>query len=197
MPVQAFPVTWTGLFTSDHLTGGYGSPGPFGSVVLTESGTAVDFVVTLNDGSKFVRTGAGDGMNFKFNSTGIADLTEITGTGLTADTGSFSGGGGGLFDYGVFFTGQKNGGGAGIAGPIRFSVANATISDFINATDLAHNGKNQLFVADVISGIIIPGNTVGNTGLIDVSGQVPIPAAAWLLGTGIIGLVGIRRKFKK
>jgi hypothetical protein len=26
---------------------------------------------------------------------------------------------------------------------------------------------------------------------------VPIPAAVWLLGTGIIGLVGIRRKFKK
>jgi hypothetical protein len=26
---------------------------------------------------------------------------------------------------------------------------------------------------------------------------VPIPAAAWLLGTGIVGLVGIRRKFRK
>jgi hypothetical protein len=166
-------------------------------VVLTENGTAVDFVVTLNDGSKFVRTGTGDGMNFKFNSTGIANLTEITGTGLTATTGIFDGDGGGLFDYGVFFTGQNNGGGSGIAGPIKFSVANATISDFINATDLAHNAKNQLFVADVISGIIIPGNTVANTGLIDVSGQVPIPAAAWLLGSGLLGLVAIRRKYRK
>jgi hypothetical protein len=26
---------------------------------------------------------------------------------------------------------------------------------------------------------------------------VPIPAAGWLVGTGLIGLVGIRRKFKK
>jgi len=26
---------------------------------------------------------------------------------------------------------------------------------------------------------------------------VPIPAAAWLLGSGLIGLVAIRRKFKK
>jgi hypothetical protein len=27
--------------------------------------------------------------------------------------------------------------------------------------------------------------------------QVPIPGAIWLLGTGLIGIVGIRRKFKK
>ena len=27
--------------------------------------------------------------------------------------------------------------------------------------------------------------------------QVPIPAAAWLLGSGLIGLVGIRRKFSE
>ena len=26
---------------------------------------------------------------------------------------------------------------------------------------------------------------------------VPIPAAAWLLGSGLIGLVAIRRRFKK
>jgi hypothetical protein len=26
---------------------------------------------------------------------------------------------------------------------------------------------------------------------------VPVPAAVWLLGSGLIGLLGIRRKFKK
>jgi hypothetical protein len=30
-----------------------------------------------------------------------------------------------------------------------------------------------------------------------VTQPVPIPAAAWLLGSGLIGLVGIRRRFKK
>jgi hypothetical protein len=32
---------------------------------------------------------------------------------------------------------------------------------------------------------------------INNSPAVPIPSAAWLLGTGLIGIVGIRRKFKK
>jgi len=30
-----------------------------------------------------------------------------------------------------------------------------------------------------------------------VSGVVPIPGAVWLLGSGLIGIVGVRRKFKK
>jgi len=35
-----------------------------------------------------------------------------------------------------------------------------------------------------------------NSGCGDTLGPVPIPSTAWILGTGIIGLVGIRRKLK-
>ena len=43
------------------------------------------------------------------------------------------------------------------------------------------------------SGDIYPGDTSwGYT----VTPQVPIPAAVWLLGSGLIGIVGLRRKFK-
>ena len=60
-PVQALTLP----FTSDHITNpatgqppGGGTP-PFGQVVLTQDGSNVDLVVSLFDGSKFIRTGAG------------------------------------------------------------------------------------------------------------------------------------------
>jgi hypothetical protein len=182
--------SWTGYFTSDHISGGYGTDGPFGSVVLTQDGADVDFTVTLYDGSKFVRTGAGDYMNFKFNGTDVA-LGDISGAGLTAATGDFNGDGGGMFHFGVYFTDQGKGGGAGLPGPITFTVVNATIADFT-----WKNNKEQIFVADVISGIR------GKTGLVDVSSgttgtPVPIPGAILLLGPGLAGLVALKRRIKK
>jgi hypothetical protein len=194
-PVQAYTL----YFTSDHLTGGYGSVGPFGEVVMTEVGSNVNFVVKLYDQSLFVRTGAGDEMNFKFNGTDVTLDDIIVPTGLSkaysgdADPpgpkgpdglGDFDGDGGGSYFFGVYFTGQATGGGAGLPGPITFTVNDATIADLTVPNEL-----NQIFVADVISGIN------GKTGLIDVS-AVPIPAAAWLLGSGLLGLVAIRRRKK-
>jgi hypothetical protein len=38
------------------------------------------------------------------------------------------------------------------------------------------------------------GTSTGTTGY---ASSVPIPAAAWLLGTGLVGLVGIRRRMRK
>ena len=208
--VHADPITATYYFTSDHMTDGAGTP-PFGEVVLTENASGgVVFLVSLYDDSGFIRTGAGDGMNFKFNATDVA-LAEITPTtsGLAAAyaptyqtgtkpngtpiyAGVFDGDGGGDFYYGVYFPSQASGGGAAIPGPIQFTVANATIADFTSPAQVALNGKGQIFVADIISG------QTGYTGLVDVSAApVPIPAAAWLLGSGLLGLVAVRRRFTK
>ncbi|MBW2491419.1 MAG: VPLPA-CTERM sorting domain-containing protein [Deltaproteobacteria bacterium] len=42
---------------------------------------------------------------------------------------------------------------------------------------------------------IYPGDT--DVWAYDATPQVPIPAAVWLLGSGLIGIVGVRRKFRK
>ena len=47
---------------------------------------------------------------------------------------------------------------------------------------------------------ITPGKDTINGGVIEYQGlvgsPVPVPAAAWLLGAGLIGLVGVRRKVR-
>jgi hypothetical protein len=193
--VQAITIlpTETFYFTSNHITGGEGATVPFGEVVLTQNGLNVDFTVSLFNGNEFVRTGAGDLMDFKFNGTGVA-VGDISGSGLTAATGALNGDGTGNFAFGVYITGQATGGGDARTGPIMFTVANATFADLTVANNLGN-----IFVADVILGANNPGTTPGKTGMVDASGtpQVPEPATMLLLGSGLIGLWGVRKKFKK
>lgn len=93
-------------FTSDHVTGGAGTP-PFGTVTLTQSGGNVDFNVTLAAGYNFVLTGSADFQYFKFNGTGVAvgDIININqnfaGFTLSAATGAFNGDGTGNFTFGI------------------------------------------------------------------------------------------------
>lgn len=72
-------------------------------------------------------------------------------------------------------------------------------------------GANNAFVALAIANAVNYSSdnngfyNVAVLNITDLSGNVkqdmlvatPIPAAVWLLGTGVVGLVGIRRKFKK
>src|SRR6185503_20496228 len=71
---QAASITYQ--ITSDHATGGLGTA-PFGTVNLTENGTAVDVTVHLAAGYWFVLTGSADFQDFKFNATGVA-VSDIT-----------------------------------------------------------------------------------------------------------------------
>src|ERR1051326_4305835 len=76
----------TFTFTSCHISGStceggsITSPG-FGSVTLTQSGTSVNFDVTLINGNRFVETGAGAGELFLFNDAiAGSTITNLTAT---------------------------------------------------------------------------------------------------------------------
>jgi hypothetical protein len=157
-------------FTSDHCTGGCGTS-PFGSVMLTQNGTSVDVVVTLFNGSEFIQTGAGDNYLFKFDASSGITNADITITSPTSPTlsvvgpGSFDGDGTGDYDFGICHevSGScSNTASSPIAGPIDFTVANATTADLEIVNDAGF-----LFTADIKA-------TNGNTGPVAVVPAPPI-----------------------
>jgi len=181
-------------FTSDHCTGGCGTP-PFGTVTLTQDGTSVDFTVSIAP-NIWAKTGSTDFELFKFNATGIL-LSDISvdqtfaGETLAAEQaavpGGFNGDGTGDFTFGIACTTCKNGN-TGITSDITFTVANSSIADFT-----AGNNLGIIFVADIFS------NETGNTGPVDVTGggtNTPDSGTtAALLGLGMASLAGLRARF--
>ena len=179
--------------TSDHCTGGCGTA-PFGTVDVTQVGTAVNIVVDLAGTNGWALTGAADFQLFKFNGTGVAvgDITvnqTFAGQTLAAQTGNFNGSGTGDFLFGIACTTCGNGA-LTISSDIVFHVANATIADLTVA-----NNVGNLFVADIWSA------QTGNTGPVDVTAggpptSVPEPEtyAMLLAGLGLMGFVARRRR---
>ena len=173
--------------TSDHVTGGAGTP-PFGTVTLTQNGTNVDFDVTLTAGYQFVLTGSADSQYFKFNDSApgasAANITNITqnnpkGT-MTGDMGAFNGDGTGDFSFGITAALGNGAGPSAFAGPIDFTLTNATIAQVTQP-----NNNGQLFVADILA-------PNGNTGPVDAS--VPEPSATLLVPIG--GILGFLLRFR-
>jgi hypothetical protein len=179
--------------TSDHCTGGCGTA-PFGTVELTQLGANVQVIVDLANGPPnavgWAKTGSADFQEFKFNATGVVlgDITvtqTFAGQTLAPQTGTFNGDGTGDFTFGIACTTCGNGN-LGITSNIQFLVANALIAELTAA-----NANGNIFVADVFSG------QTGNTGPVDVSGtpsQVPLPPAALLFGTALVGMTVLGRR---
>jgi hypothetical protein len=57
--------------------------------------------------------------------------------------------------------------------------------------------KETVAVGTTIDFIVGQNNLYGNTPLAATINTVPIPGAVWLLGSGLLGLAGLRRKFRK
>src|SRR5260370_3478769 len=132
-------------FTSCHITGGCGGPGPYGTVMLTQNGTTVDVDVHVAP-NEFILSGSGDMNYFKFDATGVL-LTDITvdsvpnhvlGAQGSSAAALLDGDGTGLFNFGIICVSGScgNGSGAGFTNDIVFHVASATIADLTIANNL-------------------------------------------------------------
>jgi hypothetical protein len=185
--------------TSDHCTGGCGPSGTvFGTVEVTQTvANDLHFVVSLNDGSKIVNTGfpISFGFNLDPNQTityvglpGTYTIPNEIGTTDQQAAGSYHMDGTGFFEYGVLFTAQ--GGGAGTDSTLTFDITGTSLTLLSIVQNLAGN----FFAVDIISGL------TGFTGPVDASsppGVVPLPPAALLFGTALLGMGMLGRRRKK
>lgn len=187
-------------FTSDHCTGGCGTP-PFGTVTLTQVGSNVNVTVSLLNGNKFVETGAsgapGSLNNFLFDDSAItlANITNIvsaTGQPMAANQGPIMADGTGTWMWGVGCTNCGVGGAGAFTGPISFTVTNTTIAQLTVGHPVSGFGT-EIFVADILSG------TTGNTGDVDVNTPPTTTpdggTTLMLLGSAFTGLGLVRRFF--
>ena len=195
-------------------------PAPYAEVMvsLNSGGTVATITIT---GKSFnwwtdpvAKTGAytsqylvGDGSTIALNTNGAVNLVNSYGTngfswsGGNGNTAFTAGGSGNVSDFGTFNYIINNFDG--------FNSAVSSLSFQLQKATGSWTGDENVLLPNTLSNqvaahIFVP-NTTGTAAIVtgfagnDTTGTppVPVPPSVWLLGSGLIGLVGLRRRFKK
>lgn len=210
----SFPAATFSLTASSN-----GFTGPFGTVVVTDKGDEVDFVVTLSSGAAFANTGnAAKRTAFTFNlSTGYTVvLTDQTASlsrnvahgnednnykkvyaAAQSGTATFDQGQFGLFNSSVDFTSDAATGSSGnYTQALTFKIVKDAGGDVDFSIFENLNAAKYLFSADVfVDGATFNVGSTFNRRVPDgVPQNVPEPATLALLGLGILGFAAARRR---
>lgn len=168
--------------------------GPFGTVTVTSvSSTEVHVSVVLAPSEVFAVTGAGSALLFDLAGNPTISISGLT-PGFTA-SGTASGqsthaGGTGYWQYGISCTACGNGTSAPrYSGPLSFNI---TVPGGITPASFVQNGKSLFFATDI--GVLNATGGGFSTGDVGAVRPVPLPAAAWLLVSGLACLTLFARK---
>jgi hypothetical protein len=177
-------------FTSDGCSGGCGPQASFGTVTLSQiDPNTVDISVSLLHNNVLVTTGSHTGFAFNFQGGDVTVGTLPTGwsdAGANVSEPSF-----GSFTHGINCdkgdSNNKNGcaGNNPWVGLLEFKVSR---SGGLSVSDFKTNSGGYSFATDILSG------TNGKTGAVAAGSSVPEPGTLNLVGTGVVGLLGVLRR---
>ena len=183
--------------TIDHCTGGCG-PIPFGSITTSNIAGGVHVEVNLNDGNKFVLTGAnGSGSTIAFNLANNPTIAFANASlpGWSIDSvlpGTIHFDGFGDFEYSLNCCNGQNGGGNAFGSLLTFDILGTGVTTG-SFNELSTGGAPSVFFAvDILSA------PTGNTGPVGTGNPptVPEPASLVTLGLALVG-VATARRFRK
>ena len=194
MPVSAATVSYF-LNLSNALPDGAN----YLNVTISDSTTAlgdIDFRVDVI-GDSFPAAGGNFGMDkFLFNYDEELSLTASNITGINAGwrVNSDRNAGGG-FDRYAF---ELKGNGATRTSLLTFTISGVsgdTPFSYASGADYLHNGSTEFFAAHIGGFDTYPYGS--SSAWLAGSTAVPVPAALWLFGSGLIGLVAVARRRKR